>query len=692
MPSPTCTVNATATTGGVNVTASTIVTITLQSTAGVSTWSISCVGTDDTNTASAINGSLTVNAVAQTASFTAPAAGSALVFKSVVNGGIDANGVVQPSYATTFGIYVLTAYGKRVVAVNETVEGDGSFGWVTPVNAAIRLAGSGGGSSPTGTGIPHVIAGVTQAAASLIVNADVNAAAAIAGTKISPDFGAQNILTTGTLNTGAITGSSLAAGASFSASGAGAVSCVSLTASGAITFTEADAGAAVNVANRTSDAVPQALAINGAGPWASAVTNKNSAAITISTAAPLAAGAGGSITIQTATSPTAGLGGSILLSTEGGSGGSLTVSAAGASSFAQKAGQTLTLGNGATVALSSNATIAPASGGLVLLGATAGAATVVSLAHGSSGAVEIHASVATPIFRAATQTADTAATPLTVSSGAPFATATTNKNSGTLTLQVPQPVSGGTQGGLVLDVGTQATATSLSSTGTVRLRQGTTWNFRNNANSADLQLIALGGSNGVDTVTLGNTSGIVGTYLTATSSVVMSAASTGIVTLTTSSVTIQTNTAGLVQFAAVSANPVVTQVQHASGTAGTFTVAAQSAFATGAFNGGTLKLLGGAKGSTGLQGGVQLGVGNAVTGPLIEIAEVVSGNTVIALGRAGALTATQMPANTGSGVVYISTATTLPTANSVGGGILYVDAGALKYRGTAGTVTTVAPA
>ena len=38
-----------------------------------------------------------------------------------------------------------------------------------------------------------------------IVNADINASAAIAGTKISPDFGSQNIATTGTLGSGNIT-------------------------------------------------------------------------------------------------------------------------------------------------------------------------------------------------------------------------------------------------------------------------------------------------------------------------------------------------------------------------------------------------------------------------------------------------------------------------------------------------------
>jgi Protein of unknown function (DUF2793)/Collagen triple helix repeat (20 copies) len=46
----------------------------------------------------------------------------------------------------------------------------------------------------------------------------------------------------------------------------------------------------------------------------------------------------------------------------------------------------------------------------------------------------------------------------------------------------------------------------------------------------------------------------------------------------------------------------------------------------------------------------------------------------------------------GVGVIGIKTATTLPTVNPAGGGILYVDAGALKYRGSSGTVTTVAAA
>lgn len=46
----------------------------------------------------------------------------------------------------------------------------------------------------------------------------------------------------------------------------------------------------------------------------------------------------------------------------------------------------------------------------------------------------------------------------------------------------------------------------------------------------------------------------------------------------------------------------------------------------------------------------------------------------------------------GVGVISIPNATTVPTTNPAGGGILYVTAGALTYRGSSGTVTTIAPA
>ncbi len=46
----------------------------------------------------------------------------------------------------------------------------------------------------------------------------------------------------------------------------------------------------------------------------------------------------------------------------------------------------------------------------------------------------------------------------------------------------------------------------------------------------------------------------------------------------------------------------------------------------------------------------------------------------------------------GVGVMGIANATTVPTTNPTGGGVMYVENGAFKYRGSSGTVTTLAPA
>jgi len=46
----------------------------------------------------------------------------------------------------------------------------------------------------------------------------------------------------------------------------------------------------------------------------------------------------------------------------------------------------------------------------------------------------------------------------------------------------------------------------------------------------------------------------------------------------------------------------------------------------------------------------------------------------------------------GVGVLGIGNAGTVPNSNPAGGGVLYAEAGALKWRGSGGTVTTIAPA
>jgi hypothetical protein len=163
MPSPTCLVKDgsgayQSTLNGVNVTPGNTVTIALDSSAGVSTWQISCIYSDETTTPATINAGLSVNSVTKTATFTAPAVGKALIFQSRINGGIGIDGVAVGSYTTTFGIFTLTSEGKRVVALNQTFEGNSTFGWTADLNDLIRtgvtvsvandVARSGGASGP----------------------------------------------------------------------------------------------------------------------------------------------------------------------------------------------------------------------------------------------------------------------------------------------------------------------------------------------------------------------------------------------------------------------------------------------------------------------------------------------------------------------------------------------------------------
>jgi hypothetical protein len=59
-------------------------------------------------------------------------------------------------------------------------------------------------------------------------------------------------------------------------------------------------------------------------------------------------------------------------------------------------------------------------------------------------------------------------------------------------------------------------------------------------------------------------------------------------------------------------------------------------------------------------------------------------------GNIGIRTSSQF--GSGQGVIAIANAAVAPTVSPAGGGVLYVEDGALKYRGSSGTVTTIAPA
>lgn len=143
-PSPLVLINSAPQINGVDVTPGSTVTVTLASNAGVYAWDVFCIGTDELSDAATVNASLNINHAINSATFTMPNyTGSALIFKSIVNNGVDINGVVQPGYTTTFGVYTTitnqTVDGYlRVGAQNETNEGDANYGWVSKFNPLFR--------------------------------------------------------------------------------------------------------------------------------------------------------------------------------------------------------------------------------------------------------------------------------------------------------------------------------------------------------------------------------------------------------------------------------------------------------------------------------------------------------------------------------------------------------------------------
>lgn len=116
-----------------------------------------------------------------------------------------------------------------------------------------------------------------------------------------------------------------------------------------------------------------------------------------------------------------------------------------------------------------------------------------------------------------------------------------------------------------------------------------------------------------------------------------------------------------------------------------FVVKAQSAHsgATVNPNGGNI-VLGtgdaGTNGSVGLRGALNIGLGNTPnTCAMINVCEVVLGQRAVALVRCGTnVGATQLPANSGDGVVYIANAQTQPTVNAVGGGLIWANSTNIK--------------
>lgn len=98
-------------------------------------------------------------------------------------------------------------------------------------------------------------------------------------------------------------------------------------------------------------------------------------------------------------------------------------------------------------------------------------------------------------------------------------------------------------------------------------------------------------------------------------------------------------------------------------------------------NGGIVLIQSGAatsQGVTGIQGAIRLQLGRTTTETMIECAEPALNQRVVALARVGAgITATQIVASSGDGIVWIGNAQTNPTANTVSGASLWASGATL---------------
>lgn len=154
-PNPACLVNGSPTPQ--DVAATSTVTGGLADATGARFWGLTCISTDETTTAAAINATLVLNQTTKTFSYTAAGLGTKARFRSQVGIeglGTDANNQPNPDFTTTFVVNVKASNGLRVMCLDEKFDQDSTFGWIGIVNAAIRLTGGGGvGTGFVGIGI-----------------------------------------------------------------------------------------------------------------------------------------------------------------------------------------------------------------------------------------------------------------------------------------------------------------------------------------------------------------------------------------------------------------------------------------------------------------------------------------------------------------------------------------------------------
>lgn len=388
MASPICLVNMTSTVNGVNVTAASTVTIKLNSSAGVGPWSIQCVNTDETNTAAAINATMVIDLSTFTATFTAPAAGSALIFESKINNGKDINGNDVPSYTTTFGVFVLTVTSLRVGAFAEGTEGDATYGWTSKLNSLIRnFTGS---ATAAGDGLTYS-AGVFNVGQ----NADNTIKVNPNDIQINPTFYSQ-----------AAVASTLVQRSAANAITVGQVNCTSVNNSGSTTI-----GTTLSVTG-SSTLTGQVLLGNASVSFISNVVSPTFSQANNTTAS--ATGQNLAISAQTCTGPTS-------------TGGSLNLIA----------------GTGT----STNGYVNIYAGSAVLVASFGSTGISMNKANITFGSIQ----ASNPTISQLTASSNVATNSMNITAQAPFASATgANRTPGSINLNLAAPTGGGTTRGAVV--------------------------------------------------------------------------------------------------------------------------------------------------------------------------------------------------------------------------------------------------
>jgi hypothetical protein len=249
--------------------------------------------------------------------------------------------------------------------------------------------------------------------------------------------------------------------------------------------------------------------------------------------------------------------------------------------------------------------------------------------------------------------------------------------SGTYNVQVANAL----EVGEVLAIhGSGGLAAPVASTGTIRLTKGWILYYRNATNTLDVQgFVADAATNSLQ---IGDDVHTPTLQLRCVTTFQVDI--TGTARLTINSTRSEFTPAEL-SFIRTVANPNIIQQASLGPAAQRLWIHAQSVTAGGADgDGGILLLSGGGPDGNGLMGGVRmsLNVDDTSAGALamVEATEVALDRRVLSLVKLSGVSTTELPANTGDGIIYVANAQTNPTADAVNGYIQYSTGGLPAWR------------